>query len=99
MDLEDIRRKKLEELQRQSEEQQKYETARKQLFQQLLTKEARERLNNVRVAHPELAQKVELAIVQAVQSGQVKNVIDDELVKHLLISLQPKKRDFKITRK
>ncbi|PIO00342.1 hypothetical protein COT72_01395 [archaeon CG10_big_fil_rev_8_21_14_0_10_43_11] len=95
MDLEEIRKKKLQSLKEQAE----HEEARKNVLAQTLTPQARERLNTVRIAHPELAQTVELTLIQALQSGQFAKRVDDETLKELLTALKPKKRDFIIRRK
>jgi programmed cell death protein 5 len=47
---------------------------------------------------PELAASIEEYVVQAASSGKLKNVIDDEQVKQMLLSLQERKRDIKIRR-
>lgn len=72
---------------------------KKQLLANCMTKEARERLNTVRVAHPDTAEQVEMYLLQAVQSGQTPKV-DDALLKNMLIQLHKTKHiDYKISSK
>lgn len=102
MDIDEIRRRKLAELQRAQQGaanedflQQQLEGMKKTVLQRCLTKEARERLGNVRVANPALAEQVELALIEAAQAGQITEPIDDERLKEVLSRSTPKK-GFKI---
>jgi programmed cell death protein 5 len=61
-----------------------------------LTSEARQRLTNVRMVKPELANAIEEYILQLVSAGKLKRIIDDDQLKEMLSALQGKKRDFKI---
>ena len=63
-----------------------------------LTSEARQRLMNVKMVKPDLANSIEEYILQLVTSGKLKRVIDDDELKELLMSLQEKRRDIKIRR-
>lgn len=78
---------KEEELQRQQ-----FELIKKAALFKYLSKEARERLNRVKIAHPELAEKVELAIIQAVQLGQINEQITDEQLKRILSEIAENKK-------
>jgi programmed cell death protein 5 len=89
------RYRKLLEMERQRKQ---FELVKKALFFKYLTKEARERLGRVRVAHPELASQVELLLVQAIQQGRIKEKIDDEALKRILQGLRSGKKEFKILR-
>jgi len=71
---------------------------REGLLRLALTSEARQRLANVKMVKPELAASIEEYVIQVASSGKLKNVIDDEQVKQMLLSLQEKKRDIKIRR-
>ncbi len=104
-DIEELKRKKLEELQGQ---QQEIDPEKAQIQQQIaqlellvkkvLTKRALERYGNIKTAHPDIAVQLLVLLGQAVQSDQIKTV-DDEALKNLLMRLQPKKHKFKIIRK
>lgn len=107
-DLEEIKRKKLEELQEQQEEilnqQAEEEIQAQQQIQQLetvvkqiFTKKALERYGNLKIAHPEKAVQLLVILAQAIKSGQIKK-LDDNQLKELLREMQEKK-EFKILRK
>ena len=66
-------------------------------MRKILTKEAIERLGRVRMVKPELATQLELYLLQAYQSGQIKTIIDDKRLKQILDSIVSKKK-FKIKR-
>jgi len=63
-----------------------------------LTSEARQRLANVRMVRPDLANAVEEYVIQLASSGKLRSAIDDEQVKQMLATLQGKKRDITIRR-
>ncbi|MCW1304112.1 MAG: DNA-binding protein [Candidatus Parvarchaeota archaeon] len=55
-----------------------------------LTKEARERLNFLKLTHPEMVEKFRVFLLTAVQSGKMK-VIDEAELKQILSRLSEKK--------
>jgi programmed cell death protein 5 len=63
-----------------------------------LTSEARQRLANVRMVRPDLANAVEEYVIQLASSGKLRSAVDDEQVKQMLATLQGKKRDITIRR-
>jgi len=103
-ELEEIRRRKLLELQRQLEEEQRRKQleaemrARKEaLLRSILTPEARQRLANIRLVKPELAEAAENLIIQLVQAGQLVPPVGDEQVKAILLRLDAQsRREFRI---
>ncbi len=107
-DIEEIKRRKLEQLQQQygaqaqaaQQEQARaeYEAKKQAVLRQVLTPEARERLNTLRMAKPELVASVEAQLVALAQSGRLQAKIDDAKLKTLLLQLQPKKREMQIRR-
>ncbi len=106
--LEDIKRKKLEDLKNAQEnaaQSQVQEQAQvSQQIQQLesivrttLTKEALERYGNLKAAHPEKSIQLLVVLAQAIQNGQIKT-IDDVQLKEILIKLSGEKKQFNIRR-
>ena len=74
---------------------QEIEKMKKVLMKKILTKEAIERLGRIKLVKPELANQLELYLLQLYQGGQIKTIIDDDKLKIILDSLIKKKK-FKI---
>ena len=68
------------------------------LLKQILSGEARLRLNNVKMVKPELANMVENYLLGLAAQGRAPGQITDEQLKQILLSAQQPKRDFKINR-
>ena len=68
------------------------------ILKQILSSEARLRLNNVKMVKPELANMVENYIIGLSTQGKSQGQISDEQLKQILLSAQQPKRDFKINR-
>ena len=68
------------------------------LLKQLLSSEARLRLNNVKMVKPELANMVENYLLGLASQGKAPNQITDDQLKQILLSAQQPKKDFKINR-
>jgi programmed cell death protein 5 len=105
-DIEELRRKRMQELQQQaaqSENQeqmrQEMEMQKKQAMMQILTPEARSRLANLRMTKPEFVEQIELQLIQLAQAGRVQSQITDEQLKELLKQVSGKKREINITRR
>ena len=104
-DEEELRRRKLLELQarfedqhRQEEARRQYEAQKKLAIQQILTPEARSRLANIRAAKPEFAEQIELQLIQLAQSGRLTSQITDTQLREILKRLQQRKRKITIRR-
>ncbi|WP_297536098.1 DNA-binding protein [Thermococcus sp.] len=107
-DIEEIRRRKLMELQKKYLEQQKAqeEALRREMelqaqleaiMRKILTPEARERLGRVKLVKPELARQVELVLAQLYQAGQIREPIDDAKLKRILAQIDERtRREFRI---
>jgi programmed cell death protein 5 len=104
-ELEELRKRKLMELQQrlaQEQEkiqmQQQIEMQKQALLRQILTAKARQRLTNLKMVKPDFAEQLELQLIQLAQQGRVNIPITDEQLKDILIRLQPSRRDIKIRR-
>ena len=109
-DIEEIRRKRMQQLQQQASQQQnsqiesqkkqmEYESQKKQAMMQILTPEARARLANLRLTKSEFVEQIELQLIQLAQMGRINSKITDEQLKVLLKKLTGQKREIHITRK
>ncbi len=103
-ELEELKRKKLEQLKRQQEDQQEEQAQLEgqlqqleSMVKQLFTKDALLRYGNIKAAHPEKATQLVVVLGQLMQSGKVKK-INDEQLKQILKQLS-QKSDFNIKRK
>jgi len=102
-ELEEIRKRKLLELQRQLYEAEREEIARQQyemqkdaILRQLLTADARSRLTNLKMVKPELAEQIELQLINLAQAGRIRSPLTDDQLKALLKKLVGKRREPKI---
>jgi programmed cell death protein 5 len=98
-ELEEIRRRKLLELQKQLEEERRrreqqaiLEAQREAVLRRILTESARSRLANVKLVKPELARAVEDYIIQLVQVGRLVPPVGEDIVVELLIRLDSQGR-------
>ena len=104
-ELEEIRRKKLLNLQQQMSNEQQQAKAEQQLeaqkqalLRQILSPEARQRLTNLKMIKPEFTQQLEIQLIQLAQTGKLPIPLSDAKLKQILIQLQPRKRETKIRR-
>ena len=68
------------------------------MLKQILSSDARVRLNNVKMVKPELANLVENYLIGLSTQGKIQGQIIDEQLKQILLSAQQPKREFKINR-
>ena len=68
------------------------------MLKQILSSEARLRLNNVKMVKPELANLVENYLIGLSTQGKTQGQITDDQLKQILLSAQQPKREFKINR-
>jgi len=103
-ELEEIRKRKYEQmLQSQTgaeeEKRQELEEAKKTIIRQILTTDARERLNNIRITKPDFAEQLENQLIALAHTGRLTGRIDDMQLKKLLMQVMPKKREITISRR
>lgn len=113
-DLDEIRQRKLRELQerqqqgggdqdaatQEAEEADARERAAiERILQQVLDGEARERLTRIRMSRPELADALSRQLVTLVQQGRLKSRLSDADLRNMLAQIAPKDRDIQIKRK
>jgi programmed cell death protein 5 len=107
-DIEEIRRKRMQQLQQQAQQQnvdaesqermrQEMEMQKKQAMMQILTPEARSRLANIRLTKSEFVDQIELQLIQLAQMGRIQSKITDEQLKELLKKVSGQKREINIS--
>ena len=104
-EMEQLRKRKLLDLQRRIAEeqqraqvQQQIEVQKQALLRRILTPDARRRLTNLKMVKPEFAQQLELQLIQLAQQGRMSIPVTDEQLKEILVKLQSGRREFKIRR-
>ena len=85
-ELEELRKRKLLELQKQA------------LLRNILTPKARQRLTNLKMVKPEFTSQLELQLIQLAQQGKLPIPLTDKQLKQILIQIQARKREPKIRR-
>ena len=109
-ELEELRQKKMEQMQEQGGDQgvdeeamqaqrEQQEAQKKAMLRQHLTDGARKRLNTVKMSKPEFGEQVEQQVLALAQSGRIQGKIDEEKMKQLLKELKPDEQSFNITRR
>jgi len=104
-ELDAIRKRKLSAYQRQASDEQRQsqvekdaESQKEALLKQILSPEARQRLTNLKMVKREFTEQLELQIIQLAQTGKLPIPLSDAQLKQILIQLQSRKRETKITR-
>ena len=103
-ELEAIRQKKIADLQNQAAQQQAQEqqtaevdAQKDAILRQILSPEARARLTNIRMVKPQMAEQIEMQLIQLAGSGRLKGRVSDDQLKGLLLQLQGRERERKVT--
>ena len=108
-ELEELRRRRLADIQRQQQGQRGQQAAadqqarqieeqRQAILRKVLTPQARERLGTVKIAHADVARLVEDQLIGLASSGRLDREIDDETLRAILRKLAPRKREISIER-
>jgi programmed cell death protein 5 len=102
-ELEELRRRKMAELQQQAMAEQQavqeeeIRAQRAAILRQILTPEARSRLTNLRMVKPAFAEQLENELIRLAQVNRLPEVpITDKTLKTMLSQLRARKRDTKI---
>jgi len=99
-ELEELRKRKAEELQRRIEEERKKQelaAQRRAALRVILTPEARNRLDNLRLVRPELVDALEEQLIMLAQSGRVRVPITDEELRNILEGIYKQtRREYRI---
>ena len=82
-----------------AQQQAEMEAQLKQAMKQILTPEARGRLDNLRLTKPGLVRNIEIQLLQSAQAGSLRGKVTDEQLKVLLKNLMGQKREIHITRR
>jgi programmed cell death protein 5 len=104
-ELEAIRRRKLASYQqravdeqRQAQVEREVDAQKEAFLRQILSPEARQRLTNLKMIKPEFTEQLEMQLIQLAQTGKIPLPLSDAQLKQILIQLQSRKRETKITR-
>ncbi len=102
-ELDAIRQRKLAEMQQQAAEEQiadqqaaEAQAQKEAILRQILTPEARQRLTNIRMVKPQMAEQIEIQLIQLAGSGRLRSRVTDEQLKSLLQQIQGRERERKI---
>lgn len=99
-ELEEIRRRKMQEYLAIQESQAQIENAQrieavaaeiKRLVSRILSAEAMQRLSNIRAIKPDLAYQIDMYLLQLYRAGQIKSIMSDAEFKSMLDKLIQKK--------
>ena len=108
--LEELRQKKMQEMQERAQggqgdaeaqqaAQQQAEAQQEALLKQYLTDGARQRLNAVEMSKPEFGKQVKRQVVSLAKSGRLQDKIDEEQMKEILRELKPDSGGFNVRRR
>ncbi len=102
-ELEAIRQRKLAELKQQAAQEQQaeqqaaeVEAQKEAILRQILTPEARQRLTNIKMVRPQVAEQIEAQLIQLAGSGRLRSRVTDEQLKALLKQIQGRERERKV---
>ncbi len=103
-ELEIIRQRKLAALREQAaqaeseqERAAEIEAQKEAILRQILDPEARARLTNIKMVKPQFAEQIEMQLLQLATTGRLRGKVTDEQLKSLLLQLQARERERKIS--
>ena len=107
MELEELKKQRLEQLQQELMQKQMQEQVEMQqqleqleaVAKRFMSPEAIARYGNMKAVHTEKAIQSIVVIAQLVQQGKIKEILSDEQYKNLLMRLTPEKKEFRINKK
>ena len=100
-DLQRLKEQRLLEMQRRGTDDNaktKVDKEKQEALRVILTPEARQRLTNIKLVRPELAEQLELQLIQLAQTGRINIPMKDEHLRQILGKFTEKKRDTTIRR-
>ena len=100
-DLQRLKEQRLLEMQRRGTDDNtktKIDKEKQDALRVILTPEARQRLTNIKLVRPELAEQLELQLIQLAQTGRINIPMKDEQLRQILGKFTEKKRDTTIRR-
>ena len=104
-ELEQIRKRKLLSMQsrvsdeqRQAQAEQQMDDQKQALMAKILTPEARQRLNNLKMVKKAFVENIEMQLIEMAQTGKLPIPLSDAQLKSILVQLQSRKRETKIRR-
>ena len=107
MELEELKKQRLEQLQQELMQKHMQEQAEMQeqleqletVAKRVMSPEAITRYGSMKAVHTEKAIQSIVVIAQLVQQEKIKEIISDEQYKNLLLRLTPEKKEFRIHKK
>ena len=104
-ELEQIRNRKMRSMQsrgsdeqRQAQAEQQYENQKQALLAKILSPEARQRLNNLKMVKKDFTENIEMQLIEMAQAGKLPIPLSDVQLKSILIQLQSRKKETTIRR-
>jgi programmed cell death protein 5 len=104
-ELEAVRKRRMLELQRRlvqeqqrAQAEQQIEMQKQAIMRRILTSDARQRINNLKMVKPEFSEQLELQLIQLAQQNKISIPMTDEQLKEILKKLQSQRREIKIRR-
>ena len=88
-----------DESQEKSGNEEEFKAQKENILKQILSSDARMRLNNIKMVKPELSNMVEQYLFGMASQGKIRSQLTDDQLKQILLSMQQPKRDFKINRR